>query len=396
MKLDLTRPIQLWLPRFASELGSDDLQNDQTSAFSAWRGEATVWLHPGLEYDVRWKQGNRYTAVATGARHFDRIDVFHISTSGHVWHPTVDFPAGAKSIQNLLKLWVSQQTWTKIRCYNRPAHLALEVPLILDEKVVYMQDKIRFEPVPDAPPKRRRLSTSSFHFPKQPETLPQPEITSDRPIPRSDSVLKGGPRRVFGPNIAKQDPVLQRLIYVHRWPNPFTHLVSLSSGLDTQMAQFLTSYSAVPKNGDVRAALSRAHTFSRPYVSEGYTPLAYVALAECRGEREEYTLDDLCYRLGLEVDSLDALLEHPRYQELLQRDVAVTRVWGPIGLFWELVLARLRAGLPLRRCENCSQIIEGTVRRRYCTRHENFSCWKKRHAAYQRLSRLRKRRPSDS
>jgi hypothetical protein len=395
----LSKPVQLWLPRIAPELTSrdrwiaSDLVEDQTRAYASWKGETTIWLHPGLTHDVRWKQGELYASMATPARHFDCIDVFHVSSAGHVWHPVFAFPALCRTVWTLLRPWVDSVSSGAYRTYLLPESISLQVPLILDDRVTYIEDRIQFEPLADPVPGTRRLPSRFIRWPRQPATLPPPVLTSTDPLPNSDSDQTRDSYRMFSKGVVEMDSVLREIAYLNRWPKPFADVVGISSGLETKIAQAVMQCSAAPRSEDIETALASALTLSRAYISQGTAPLAHVAMAEVQGIPTNDALAVLATKFDLDVQTLDELCEVSRWCELLSIRVPVTRAWGPIGLFWVLVIAELEAGRgPLRQCLHCGLVVKGTAGRQFCRRTDNLKCWRQRNAIHQRESRLRRHR----
>jgi hypothetical protein len=75
------------------------------------------------------------------------------------------------------------------------------------------------------------------------------------------------------------------------------------------------------------------------------------------------------------------------WQEQLRKRVDVSRAWGPLGLFWALLVAQLEQGLRLSECENCHRRNFGKKGKRFCGPDDDPACYTQRRARDKRNER---------
>ena len=77
------------------------------------------------------------------------------------------------------------------------------------------------------------------------------------------------------------------------------------------------------------------------------------------------------------------------WQEQMRKHVDITRAWGPIGLFWALLLDQLTQGHRFSECGDCHRVISGKRGKRYCGETDDYSCYARRRARDRRNERAR-------
>jgi hypothetical protein len=137
------RPLQVWIPTLNSDLAMPEVERDASRAFEAWHGETTVWLLPGLEKQVRWKEGPGRWVTAIPAEYLERIDVYHVGDNGHVVGLSAEqrFPEGR--IDGLLDAWLNLES---VGFAPAPERVPLYVPQVDDGKVTYRILELSIQP----------------------------------------------------------------------------------------------------------------------------------------------------------------------------------------------------------------------------------------------------------
>jgi hypothetical protein len=75
------------------------------------------------------------------------------------------------------------------------------------------------------------------------------------------------------------------------------------------------------------------------------------------------------------------------WQEQLRKRVDVARAWGPIGLFYALLVEHLEQGLRLSECEHCHRLNSGKKGKRFCGPDDDPACYAQRRARDKRKER---------
>lgn len=84
------------------------------------------------------------------------------------------------------------------------------------------------------------------------------------------------------------------------------------------------------------------------------------------------------------------LTTDPGFQKHLRKRVSIRRAWGPLGLFWALLLERLESLQSFLVCERCQRPIVGKKGKRFCSSKDNPACYLKRRASDRKHSRSRR------
>jgi len=186
---------------------------------------------------------------------------------------------------------------------------------------------------------------------------------------------------------------------------PFTDHLPLR-----HLASMLTIGKEVSVDAD--AALRRATVLANPYVQEGHSTrrLAWFCpLVLERGERDglRWIMDEATRRhLGVDeafsrdftqyglrdMAAIDEVLASSAWQQFLRQQIPVRRAWGPIGLFWALLLDDLesqRIGTAV--CARCGRMLTGKRGKQFCGPDDDPNCYRERRAEDQRRSRTQRR-----
>ncbi|HVR11508.1 MAG TPA: hypothetical protein VMW75_25920, partial [Thermoanaerobaculia bacterium] len=92
-------------------------------------------------------------------------------------------------------------------------------------------------------------------------------------------------------------------------------------------------------------------------------------------------------KLGLSFATIDEACSSSTFQQLIHERVRVQRAIGIQGLFWSLLIDRLKEGVTFTSCKRCGRIIRRNKGKTYCGKVDDLECFRKRRAA----DRLRER-----
>jgi hypothetical protein len=138
---------------------------------------------------------------------------------------------------------------------------------------------------------------------------------------------------------------------------------------------------------DPSGALIRASQIAQMYVFQGHSSGEWTWFwPTSLGEGEEALLFK-AEDHGFKVVSPNDLFTDPANRKLLTERIPIRRAWGPLGLFWALLLMQLEEHKPFRICARCHRIIQGQLRKKYCGPQDDPDCFNKRRKTDQRRSR---------
>jgi hypothetical protein len=387
----MTKPLQIWLPALNSTLPNAVHDRDAKRALEIWDGETTVWLLPDLDKKTSWwEDERRRRAVAIPAEHLERIDVYHMGAEGYVVGRGAGSLFPKSRVQDLLDAWLTLQMGGALDLCHPPTPIYFERPLICDGKVTYIVEELEAHPTgllpfvgidePSRtvkmgwPPKDKHFSTVS---------------------PDAESEELFGPFVRTGeegaPTWTSADGEHKTAFWFLRWPEPFASLIPAADGLDIALGQHQMAMTARQSAEDPSGALMHARQLARTYVFDGHSSRKWTwFLPTSLGEGDEalvFKAEDH----GFSVRSPDDFFTNPQNLRLLNERIPIRRAWGPLGLFWALLLAQLEEHKPFRVCANCHRILRGQQRKKYCSPGDDQECFNKRRKIDQRRSRQQRR-----
>src|SRR5262245_25931847 len=89
-------------------------------------------------------------------------------------------------------------------------------------------------------------------------------------------------------------------------------------------------------------------------------------------------LQELSRQTTRQITSWEEALRLPSIVSRLTTRQEIIRVWGPIGLFWALLLWQLKQGLRFSECEDCHHLNPGRKDKRYCGPDDDPVCYARR------------------
>jgi hypothetical protein len=380
------KPLQIWLPVLRSTLCSPEDRRDLERAVHAWRGELTVWLLPELEKTVRWQEDSFRRFVAVPSEHFERVDVHHVGSNGYVvgTGSGIDFPGGR--VDGLLDAWLNCR---KVEFITPPNSLILtDVPEICGTKVVYGRREVKCRPFGSLPLTLTDGSEGEFRCQWPPDSVHYEVVSAD-----AESEGLYGP---FDPIVSDGLPMAVgqkggrlSLWVAARWPDPFRSLVPVGDGADVLAGLPLMRAIAKQSSQDVLGAMTRARETAGAYVFDGHTSRLWSWFWPTYAEGKEDAVLFGAENFGVEARSLAELSKDDGFSRAMAEPVPIRRAWGPLGLFWALLLDRLEEGARFNSCGRCHRIVEGKRGKRYCSKSDNPECFRERRAADKQRSRQR-------
>jgi hypothetical protein len=379
------RPLQVWLPSINTRLSLGDCNR----AFTEWKGEQTVWLMPDLERTKRWKEESAHT-VAIPAERLDRVELYHVGANGYaVGIGAAQFFPNCRT-DGLLDAWLNPAHRGRLDIYLAPESVRMEIPFFSAKHVDYKWVNVQIGPIGLMPIAEFNHSTGAFLSGWPPEGVHFKTVSPD-----------GESEHLLGPFIGERHDGIPTAVSLKtgdrswwvyfRWPGPLGALILESAGMDVLLAQRRMAAIAKQSETDIQGALVRARDESLTYISDGHSNMgsswfwpAYLG----NGEKAVlFSAEDF----GVEVKDISELQANPVFRAEMSKRVEIRRVWGPLGLFWALLLERLEQDLPFTSCRECGRVLSGIKLKRFCDQGENPSCYGNRRAADKRKLREKAR-----
>jgi len=384
----LQRPIEVWLSQVSENLAFPQVERDAKRAFQEKGDACTVWLIPGLDEKVRWQEGSFARMLAIPSEHLDRIDIYHIGENGSAWGFDAEnrFPQG--TIRGLLAVWLTMPSEAR-QLHLLPEKTSIHLPRFKDGKHVGYEDvtillrSVTAFPMRIADEEKRVVEMS---WPPEGRPIPiSPDAESgDYHGELSRTVIDGVPIVT-----SAKHPELRSLPLALGWPAIISELMPRGSGLDELTAWRSMVAIAEKSKSDHQGALKEAWDIAKDYVSESTATREAAWLWPTFADiGEKDVLHNLEGNLGLRAESLEQLLRKPRARKFLDEEVPVRRAWGARGLFWALLLERLKSGGRFARCELCGRLNPASRQgKRFCSRIDDEACFLRRDADYKRDAR---------
>jgi hypothetical protein len=355
------------------------VRRDAHRAFSAFEDEHTVFLHPDLKEPVRWREGEiggagEYRLLALPGERLDRLDVFHVGANRCVWGITSHerFPGG--TVDGLLERFVNFDLRRSIDLHVPGVAVRLSVPLVRRGRIQFRNGRAIYE---------ARVLFEVGHL------LP---ISSYREAAKELELrwpIKGG--RIHSVDVDAELCELAGSGAIHperrgcfTWPIPFRRLFGVPSGLAEFLA--LDRMRALMRLDDRALALHQALEEASPYLSQGWSTMAavkfwplFVAAARS-GERVPAFWEEL----GISGSDINEALAAAQ----LRDPCRVLRVWGGLGLLWDLLVENLGQARS-HFCLSCGRLLRG--RRRFCGPEDDVGCYRDRRTRDRQRERARER-----
>jgi hypothetical protein len=394
------QPIQLWLPLITPSLSTPEAQRDMQRAFTQWSGESVVWLLPDIEEPCYWFDKklpwpwNR--TVAVPAEHLECVCVLHIGEGGGV------FGAGAavfpeENIAGLLNAWLNVREIEFVPFGSG----TLQVPQITGDRVTYeeqevmrkdrdllvafSQDKEMLPPFVEFLLQRRNPVSLEAEILPPPTPLKRYDLERYPFFGIDDTVQEfvtvrqpdadGTNPRILGKIPKGFGPPLQPI-----WPEPLCRLFPCGGSLDACLHHSRMSAAAQESANDLDRALHEAREWEIPYVTKGKTSPVFI-------EAADRLLHDPSWKSATIRVHITAGLGW------IENSTEITRVWGPIGLFWALLLEQLEARRPYRTCKRpgCGRLIQGKQGKLFCNQWDNRACFVEHRRLDKEKERTKKR-----
>jgi hypothetical protein len=327
--------------------------------------------------------------VAIPAEHLDRIDIYHLGENGRVvgCGSASRFPGSR--VEGLLETWLDSQVMASVKLYRPPQAVDFEIPRILEGGVEFERISLTPEPYGMMPIARFDESTRTVRTRWPPEGKNFQTVSPD-----AESEEAYGPirRAEFAgiPDWVSANGEYRTLFTFASWPEPLGQLVPDADGVDLFLGQQQMRTIAEAYDEDPQRARSEAIRLARSYVLEGHSSRLWAWLWPiCLGDGDEA----MCFAaedLGFAAPSPSELFGTAEFRKAMNESIPIRRVWGPLGLFWALLLEILEGHEAFRACGRCGRFIRGKRGKMYCGRHDNPVCYAQRRSLDQRRSRRRR------
>jgi len=387
------KPLQVALPVFGTSLNAR-VARDAARVFQDWDGDQTVWCLPSLEKPKRWRpSANALPVLAIPAEAFDQVDIYHVDETGSVLGPGAAsrFPSGR--VDSLLHAWLNIQGGVPF-VRAKPA-IRLSAPCVHDGRIVmdggravFEEATVPLEPGPMLPIIGVDVGQRTAEVAWPPPGYPPPISFEAESRERFGRLIATG----GGIAVSTTDPT-QRALHVECvWPEPLRSLFLTGGGWDSLFAPAQMAAIALEARNNAATAALKARAAAGPYVAEGTTSVELLhflpALVRgpdaARGAAERLKLLDKVPEAVARRD-LRAAYVSAGWQDVLKRQVPVRRCWGPIGLFWALLIAQLEQKDRPHACRRCGRMITGITTKQFCGPADNLACFRARRSAQRRV-----------
>jgi hypothetical protein len=315
--------------------------------------------------------------------------VFHVGANGYVSGPGAGarFPAGRTN--GLLDAWLRVKA-SDIDYPLAPKSIRIDVPRISDGEISYFTEELERLPYGMLPIIELDTETHSVRG-----GWPHPSQRFSTKSPDAES------ERVFGPFVWAEDdgvPIGINVAGNHRtlplqakWPGPLGLLIRPADGVDIMLGQQEMAAIARQSVEDSKGAQLEAVRRAAAHVFSGHTTEEktwFLPLLAEQGERRVlFEAEDR----GFEAGTLSELTSNAAFRKKMSTKVAIQRPWGPLGLFWTLLVEHLENNAGFQVCKRCGGLIQGKLSKQFCGKHDNASCFNTRRARDQRKSRRKNR-----
>ncbi len=385
------RPLQLWLPLFPRSPAFPAVARDMARAFEAWASTHRIWVMPGLPKELRWGEeadGHQVHYRAIAGEEWNYLDIFHIGENGFVYGLDADRFPGAR-VDGLLDAWLNWPTEETIG-WQEPPRLEIAMPDLFDQAAL-KENQIPY----------RQVSFTAPVLPIDPkEGIPTLPAGSPRPVFPEVEISEFW-QQTYGPLQFGQLPDGQPVVTNQdgTFFRPAATLVArgLLAGIFPTGVSLDAMHNWAKMNGivqrsatDPTAALQWARTLAAPYFTEGVTTRALSWYMPTLGElREVQEVINRAASLGLVDARVHADLRGSEaWHRAMTESVPIRRVWGPVGLFWALLIDRLEQTGARRACGLCGRVLEAARRtKQFCGKSENPECYRRRRALDRRRER---------
>jgi hypothetical protein len=386
------KPLQIWLPRFGESIKFPETSRDAMRAFESWHGELVVWMLREASKPVRWRLNGIGQLAIPSEEIFDRIDIAHMSEDGLIYSPTTK-DMMPPTVEGLLDAWLNVEKSGGVSLVDPLKSITVVAPFVDSEgKIATRKRTITFDPGAYIPLDSVNRETDEVRLKWPPEGSPSPvspEAESAKRFPLKELEAD--------PSIAVTEQGDRALRAFLRWPGVLASMMPLLSGPDDILAQSQMVTCARQSASDLPGALRTAIVAAQPYMFDGHSTVEHTLF---RPTRERKGLSHVLLKAeewGLTIppqmsrqwddNVLNRVLEQDDWQQWLAKLVPIRRAWGPVGLFWSLLIDRLGTQRSFKACELCDRIIAGKDGKRFCGKNDDVECFNRRRAIDQRRSR---------
>ncbi len=385
--------VQVWAPMIELSPYDGPFSRDLDRARREWDGEDRIWLMPNLIKSVRWKSKALFWERAVPSEQFNVINVYHVD-EGRRMYPQLERPSEwqAGLPRGLYRLWIQ----AKPRAAQPVSTYRIEVPTFEGDTVGYRFHEFEVKSAATIPlvgvdhdGKVLQLGwPPSGHTPRP--VSPDAESQAMYGIPEYEKEVGEAP----DDTIAASQKNLRDTGFPTsvKWPKPFDELFFTGGGADRLWHQAqMTRLVGLAESGQEEKAIRDAAEWLNRFSELAEGPLDKAWLLPKALVDAELTLCEVFANYEIEAPDLNELAKSEKLRELMSKKVPVQRVLGWVGYFWWEFYQDLQAGLSIRRCQQCGNVlIGGRPDRKYCNRQENPFCYRKRNTLAQQRSRVKR------
>ena len=352
VELNTRPPIQIWSPVIPRHIYDDVVyRRDLFRAEVSYKRENFIWLNPEAEKIGKWKENYgtvTFYNMIVPSDTTNVIVVYNIDELGNIFPHILGFDRIKKG---LYLEWLKSEL--KIDPENEPFEMEFRK---ISEKYAYTE-KINIEP----------------------------GIAYINCYSNIDNYWKANLEKIVPGKIISELKSNKDLCFQIVWPEHFTHIFPTGGGIYTLYNFYLMKkylkLSINNKDAITRAVGSLVASFvskTKSTISRSwFIPKLYSKITD--------ELIEVQGKFNLEFNSTKEAISSIKLGKRIREKVDIKRIYGWIGYFWWEFYQDILKHTTIKFCKNCGQIISGGRQDRiYCTKEENYDCWKSRAALRQK------------
>lgn len=392
----MATPIQIWASFLTLSPFNPGFSRDLQRAQNAWHDEVRIWVDPSVSQTARWaevEKGIRIREALIQGEQINAFTIYHVDERGQLYPGVGTLESSLTTLpEGFYRLWLN----TLPELIHAPETFIWRFPRQIDGSIVFDDATIHSGPGPILPHGNVSKETGEIRM-----VWPRPHVNLPAPIsPENESLqyyrklnrakLRDGDEQV-DIVVAEGDSNMRAAPFWLKWPAPFHLLFPTGGSVDVlhhhqAMSKCIQQY----ESGNRDESIQVAETWVQRLVGTSHSSLEQAWFLPKLMVDINAALMDVEGKFNISSSSLEDLLS-TEFRKLLLERVPVQRVTGWLGYFWWELYQDLEARIALHFCNRCGSLIRGgRVDRKYCTKEENLTCFRRHNAENQRSSRAKR------
>jgi len=192
----------------------------------------------------------------------------------------------------------------------------------------------------------------------------------------------------------KKERDKEEVAFYLKWPEPFSEMFPTGGGADLLWHHYQMRKCINDLRENFLDAKKDIYNWTNKFTTKGWSTLERVWIEPKLTSENliEGILGDADFKYGIDVDNINQLIKHPKYEQIFRHPIEITRCFGWEGYFWWGLNKAVNCEYKnITFCQRCKSIISGRRNKKYCSREENPTCFKTRRAEDKRRERTKRR-----